>query len=144
MTRVTEQAVGTQERSVPPGGPSQFVHDELIELIAVDPSIRLRSPAYGPDVVRTRGWARRPPAAAARLVAQSRADAGRCRSSRPAAVEQLKVIGSQVGVGLQPRHAGPHRGAAGLGRGQSQRMVPDLDTAGRLHVDDELMPSCLK
>ena len=71
---------------------------------------------------------------------------------RPAAVEQLRVVGQTVGVPVYTDDSkiAPHgqvaRGAAvAVCRGaisqakQTGRDVVILDTAGRLHVDDELM-----
>jgi signal recognition particle subunit SRP54 len=71
---------------------------------------------------------------------------------RPAAVEQLRVVGEQVGVPVytDPTKVAPHgqvaKGAAvAVCRAaiqqakQSGRDVVILDTAGRLHIDDELM-----
>jgi signal recognition particle subunit SRP54 len=71
---------------------------------------------------------------------------------RPAAVEQLRVLGEQVGVPvyLDPTKAAPHgqvaKGAAvSVCRAaineakKTGRDVVILDTAGRLHIDDELM-----
>src|SRR5207302_543037 len=71
---------------------------------------------------------------------------------RPAAVEQLRVVGEQVGVPVytDPTKVAPHRqvakgAAVSVCRAaisqakQSGRDVVILDTAGRLHVDDELM-----
>jgi len=61
---------------------------------------------------------------------------------RPAAVEQLKVLGEDLGV---PVHAEtgktpPEVCAAALDRARSESIdVVILDTAGRLHIDDELM-----
>jgi signal recognition particle subunit SRP54 len=71
---------------------------------------------------------------------------------RPAAVEQLRVLGEQVGVPvyLDPSRVAPHgqvaKGAAvSVARAAvnhakaNGRDVVILDTAGRLHIDDELM-----
>ena len=71
---------------------------------------------------------------------------------RPAAVEQLKTLGEQVGVAVytDPTKVAPHgevlRGAAVavcraavLQAKQTGRDVVILDTAGRLHIDQELM-----
>ncbi len=61
---------------------------------------------------------------------------------RPAAVEQLKVLGAELDV---PVHAGtgkspPEVCAAAVDRARRESIdVVILDTAGRLHVDDELM-----
>lgn len=65
-----------------------------------------------------------------------------CDIKRPAAVEQLKVLGRQLGIpvfheaGLTP----PEVAAAGVAHAKAKgHDVVILDTAGRLHVDDELM-----
>src|SRR5690349_12548942 len=71
---------------------------------------------------------------------------------RPAAVEQLRVVGEQVGVPVytDPSKVAPHgqvaKGAAvAVCRAAIQQAkqtgqdVVILDTAGRLHIDDELM-----
>src|SRR3954469_3044394 len=71
---------------------------------------------------------------------------------RPAAIEQLRVLGEQVGVPVytDPSKAAPHgpvaRGAAvsvcraAVAQAKTTgRNVVILDTAGRLHIDDELM-----
>jgi signal recognition particle subunit SRP54 len=71
---------------------------------------------------------------------------------RPAAVEQLRVVGEQVGVPVytDPTKVAPHgqvaKGAAvsvcRAAIAQAKEIGRDvviLDTAGRLHIDDELM-----
>lgn len=64
---------------------------------------------------------------------------------RPAAIEQLKTVGGQVGV---PVHAEDPKGTNpvavcqnGLKKAKQQGDIDTviLDTAGRLHIDDELM-----
>jgi signal recognition particle subunit SRP54 len=71
---------------------------------------------------------------------------------RPAAVEQLRVLGEQVGVPVytDPSKVAPHgevakgsavavcRAAVSQAKTNGQDVVI-LDTAGRLHIDDELM-----
>jgi len=61
---------------------------------------------------------------------------------RPAAVEQLQVLGARIGVPVF--HAGgvapPKLCAEGVAHARAKGLdVVILDTAGRLHVDDELM-----
>jgi len=61
---------------------------------------------------------------------------------RPAAVEQLQVLGRRLGVPVYHRAgaAPPELCAAGVEAARAQGAdVVILDTAGRLHVDDELM-----
>jgi signal recognition particle subunit SRP54 len=60
---------------------------------------------------------------------------------RPAAVEQLKVLGGQVGVPVWSEPTDPVT-VAKTGLDEAQRRGRDVlivDTAGRLHVDEELM-----
>ena len=62
---------------------------------------------------------------------------------RPAAVEQLTTLGAQVGVPVYPTAAGADpvevcRAAREAAKNQACDVVL-IDTAGRLHIDDELM-----
>src|SRR5579885_949886 len=60
---------------------------------------------------------------------------------RPAAVEQLRVLGGQVGVPVFSEPTDPVS-VARAGLEEARRLGRDVlivDTAGRLHVDDELM-----
>jgi signal recognition particle subunit SRP54 len=60
---------------------------------------------------------------------------------RPAAVEQLRVLGKQAGVPVFSEPTDPVAvAAAGLAEAQrTGRDVLIVDTAGRLHIDEELM-----
>lgn len=61
---------------------------------------------------------------------------------RPAAIDQLEVLGKQIGI---PVYADRGAGAVDVARGaleharQSARDVVIVDTAGRLHVDEDMM-----
>ena len=60
---------------------------------------------------------------------------------RPAAVEQLRVLGNQVGVPVWSEPTDPEQ-VAKSGVEEARRLGRDVlivDTAGRLHVDEELM-----
>nr|MBA3847758.1 signal recognition particle protein [Planctomycetota bacterium] len=125
----------------------QIVHDELVALMGEadaeipfaknGPTIILMAGLQGSGKTTTcgklalmlKGMDKRPLMAAADL-------------QRPAAIEQLKVLGQQIGVpvfheaGLTP----PELCAKALKHAAADnRDVVILDTAGRLHVDDELM-----
>ncbi|MDH4228782.1 MAG: signal recognition particle protein [Nitrospirota bacterium] len=72
-----------------------------------------------------------------------------CDLQRPAAVEQLKTLGGQIGVPvLDPQPAGGDPVAAakaGLEHARVNRFdVVLFDTAGRLHVDAELMAQLVR
>jgi signal recognition particle subunit SRP54 len=135
----------------------RIVYEELVKMMGpVDTQIYFVSP--GPTVIMMCGLqgsgktttcgklarylvgkGRRPMLAAADL-------------QRPAAVEQLRVVGEQVGVPVytDPSKVAPHghvaKGAAvAVCRAAVQHAKADgrdvviLDTAGRLHIDEELM-----
>ncbi|MDG3006233.1 signal recognition particle protein [Paludisphaera mucosa] len=149
MARVQEKAVGTQVvKSVRPEQQIvKLVHDEMIETMGPsDPTIRFEK--SGPTVImlcglQGSGKTTTSGKLAKLLVAQERrpmlvaADL-----QRPAAVEQLKVVGEQVGVpvfsetGTNPVKLCQDALIEANRRGCDTLI---LDTAGRLHVDDELM-----
>ena len=61
---------------------------------------------------------------------------------RPAAIEQLKILGQQIGVPVHHQHGGDPveicKQALEIAKLQGADTII-LDTAGRLHVDDALM-----
>ena len=149
MGRVTEQAVG--ERVLKSLDPGQqvigIVHQELIELMGpVDHSLHLRGQLtvlmlcglQGSGKTTTCGKlgrmldkrGRKPMLVAADL-------------QRPAAIEQLGIIGGQLGLPVHTETAAKDPVAVCLNAvkqaKQSDADVLILDTAGRLHVDRELM-----
>ncbi|MFQ5461654.1 MAG: signal recognition particle protein [Phycisphaerae bacterium] len=126
----------------------KIVHDELVRLMGpVDPRIPFVSP--GPTVLLLAGLqgsgktttcgkiakmlqakAKRPLLVAADL-------------KRPAAIDQLEVLGEQIGVPVYTERG--HQNAVKVCRNgikdarKKDRDVVILDTAGRLAIDDELM-----
>ena len=151
MARVGEKAAGQEViKSVRPEQQIvKIVHDELVALMGeADPTIRFEK--TGPTILmlcglqgsgktttcgklarRLMGLGRKPLLVAADL-------------QRPAAIEQLKVIGQQLGVPVysdDPAKVDPvevcRRGVAEADKSGRDTVI--LDTAGRLHVDDELM-----
>lgn len=152
IKKVTEQAIGERVlKAVRPD--EQFigvVHNELVNLMGpVDHSLHLRRDSLNKlmlcglqgsgktttcgklaRMLRDQGWS--PMLVAADL-------------QRPAAIEQLKVIGQQLGV---PVYAEAPEGNSpvkvcqnGLKAAQQNKdiRVVIFDTAGRLHVDNDLM-----
>jgi signal recognition particle subunit SRP54 len=149
MARITEKAVGTQLiKSVRPDQQIvKIVHDELIALMGpVDPSIRLEKAGLtvlmlcglqGSGKTTTCGKLARMLAAEGRKPMLVAADL-----QRPAAVEQLKVIGGQTGVPVFSQAGSNPVAVCQQALVEANRQACDtliLDTAGRLHVDDELM-----
>ena len=125
----------------------KIVHDELIELMGpVDPSIRFEKNGLtvlmlcglqGSGKTTTTGKLARLLAAQDRKPMLVAADL-----QRPAAVEQLKVIGGQVGVPVYSQESTDPIAVCQQAVAEANRTGCDtliLDTAGRLHVDDQLM-----
>src|SRR5437763_3536566 len=149
MTRVNEQAVGTQLiKSVRPEQQIvKIVHEGMVELMGpVDPSIRFEK--AGPTVLMLCGLQGSGKTTTCGKLARLLAAQGRkpllvaADLQRPAAVEQLKVIGSQLGVPVfSEPEANPVKVCqdAVIEANRQGRDTVILDTAGRLHVDDELM-----
>ena len=149
MARITDKAVGTQLiKSIHPDQQIvKIVHDELIELMGpVDPSIRLEK--AGTTVLMLCGLQGSGKTTTCGKLARLLASQGRkpmlvaADLQRPAAVEQLKVIGGQLGVPVFSQTGSTAVAVCQQAVVEASRQGSDtliLDTAGRLHIDDELM-----
>jgi len=149
MDRITAKAVGTQliKAVRPEQQIVKIVHEELIELMGpVDPSIRFEKTGatvlmlcglQGSGKTTTCGKLARLLAAQGRKPMLVAADL-----QRPAAIEQLRVIGTQLGVTVFSQEKSNPVRVCQEALVEANRQGCDtliLDTAGRLHVDDELM-----
>src|SRR6476646_4621702 len=149
MSHVTEQAVG--ERVLKSLNPSQqvvgIVHQELIDLMGpVDHSLHLQP---GVTVLMLCGLQGSGKTTTCGKLGRLINERGRkpllvaADLQRPAAIEQLHVIGQQLGLEVysQPGAKDPVAVcSAAIGHAkQVGASVVLLDTAGRLHIDDELM-----
>ncbi|MBV8973471.1 MAG: signal recognition particle protein, partial [Sphingomonadaceae bacterium] len=148
---VTARAVGAEvTRSVTPGQQVvKIVHDALVEMLGGD-AAPLKIDVTPPAVVMVVGLqgsgkttttaklAKRLTERQAKKVLMASLDV-----QRPAAQEQLRVLGEQTGVATLPIIAGqPPVEIAKRARTAARLQGFDvllLDTAGRLHVDDALM-----
>jgi signal recognition particle subunit SRP54 len=149
MQRVQEKAPGAELiRSVRPEQQIvKIVHDELVALMGpADPSIRFEK--AGPTVLMLCGLQGSGKTTTCGKLARLLASHGRkpllvaADLQRPAAVEQLKVIGAQLQVPVfSESNSDPVRVCqdAVAEANRQGRDTVILDTAGRLHVDDELM-----
>jgi signal recognition particle subunit SRP54 len=149
MERITAKAVGTEiiKAVRPEQQIVKIVHDELVELMGpVDPSIRFEK--TGPTVLMLCGLQGSGKTTTAGKLARLLAAQGRkpmlvaADLQRPAAVEQLKVIGTQLGLPVfSQANSNPVKVCqeAVVEANRQGRDTLILDTAGRLHVDDELM-----
>jgi signal recognition particle subunit SRP54 len=149
MEKVTERATGTQViKSVRPEQQVvKIVHDELVDLMGpVDPSIRFEK--TGLTVLMLCGLQGSGKTTTSGKLARLLLSQGRkpmlvaADLQRPAAVEQLKVIGTQVGVPVFSQLNSTPVAVCQQALSEANKNGCDtviLDTAGRLHVDDQLM-----
>jgi signal recognition particle subunit SRP54 len=147
VARVRERALGQDVlRSLTPGQQVvKIVHEELTELMGAGSS-KLAIAGKPPTVILLAGLqGSGKTTAAAKLAVLLRKEGQRpalvaADLQRPAAVEQLEQLGRQIQV---PVYTGSDPVKAvkdGIQRAKDQGAdVVILDTAGRLHVDEELM-----
>jgi signal recognition particle subunit SRP54 len=149
---VTEQAVGQSVlRSVTPGQQVvKIVNDAIIEMLGGEDVPGLDLAATPPVVIMMVGLQgsgkTTTTAKLAKLLKEKHGKKAMMASldvNRPAAQDQLAVLGTQVGVATLPIIAGQQPTEIATRAIQSAKLqaidVLLLDTAGRLHVDDQLM-----
>jgi signal recognition particle subunit SRP54 len=149
--RVREKAVGHEVlRSITPGQMVvKIVHDELVRTLGAEAEpIDLQAPAPvaimmvglqgSGKTTTTAKLSKRLNEREKRKVLMASLD-----TRRPAAQEQLKVLGEQAGIDTLPIVKGQTPQQIAARALQAGRLggydVVMLDTAGRLHIDDELM-----
>ena len=151
VERVTERAVGQDVlRSITPGQMVvKIVHDALVEMLGADES-ELNLGVTPPAVIMMVGLQGSGKTTTTAKIAKRLTNREHKKVlmasldvARPAAQEQLAVLGTQAGVDTLPIVAGQMpveiaRRAIQAARLQGYDVVM-LDTAGRLHVDDALM-----
>ena len=151
VDQVTEKAVGQEVlRSVTPGQMVvKLVHDALVETLGAE-TAELELDVNPPAVVMMVGLQGSGKTTTTAKLGKRLAEKERKRVlmasldvARPAAQEQLAVLGRQAGVDTLPIVAGQQpvdiaRRAIQAAKLQAYDVVL-LDTAGRLHVDDQLM-----
>ena len=147
--KVTERAIGAQVmESLPPGQMVvKIVNEELTELMGGTRS-RLASAPHPPTVVMMcglQGVGKTTYCAKLGLMLKNQGNRPllvACDIYRPAAIKQLQVVGEKAGVPVfEKGTADPveiAREAIKLAKDQGYDYVL-LDTAGRLHIDEELM-----
>jgi signal recognition particle subunit SRP54 len=152
IDEVTETAVGTAVlKSVTPGQQVvKVVNDALVEMLGGEDVPGLDLNAAPPVVILMVGLQgsgkTTTTAKLAKLLKEKHGKKALMASldvNRPAAQEQLAVLGEQVGVATLPIIAGQQPTEIATRALQSAKLqaidVLLLDTAGRLHVDDALM-----
>lgn len=153
--RVKEQATDESVlRAVSPG--QQFIkilHDELVFLLG-DVQVELNKPKRPPMVILIAGLQGSGKTTFAAKLARFLKSQGRspllgaADVYRPAAVDQLEMLAAQIDVpvfAIRDAHGTPVRDAVRVARQaveQARRTARDtviIDTAGRLHVDEQMM-----
>src|SRR5918998_2716023 len=151
VDQVTERAVGAEVlRSVTPGQMVvKIVHDALVEMLGSEAS-ELRLDVNPPAVIMMVGLQGSGKTTTTAKLGKRLTERERKKVlmasldvARPAAQEQLAVLGRQASVDTLPIVAGQQPVDIAKRAVQSARLqaydVVLLDTAGRLHVDDQLM-----
>jgi signal recognition particle subunit SRP54 len=151
VDKVTEQAVGQEVlRSVTPGQMVvKYVHDALVETLGSE-TAELDLNVTPPAVIMMVGLQGSGKTTTTAKLAKRLAERERKKVlmasldvARPAAQEQLAVLGRQANVDTLPIVAGQQPVDIARRAIQSATLqgydVVMLDTAGRLHVDDQLM-----
>ncbi|HEX3809141.1 MAG TPA: signal recognition particle protein [Rhizomicrobium sp.] len=150
IEKVRPRAIGENViRSVTPGQQVvKIVHDQLIEMLGSQSAgLDLGSPPAPILMVGLQGSGKTTTSAKLGLYLQTREKKRVLIASldvnRPAAMEQLKVLGEQAGVATLPIVAGQtpldiaKRAMAASKVGGYDALI--LDTAGRQHIDEQLM-----
>ncbi|HEU5208573.1 MAG TPA: signal recognition particle protein [Longimicrobiales bacterium] len=150
LARVEERATGEQVlKSVQPGQQIvKIVHDELISLLGERPE-GIKVAPVGPTVILLAGLQGSGKTTTAAKLARRLKREGRepmmaaLDVQRPAAIDQLETLGSQVNVPVYSDRAEKDVGRLARAaleaatRGRHRALI--LDTAGRLQIDDALM-----
>ncbi len=148
IARVKEEALGAEVlRSITPGQQIvNIIHNEMIELLGGQTAgLQLKGSPAVIMLVGLQGSGKT--TTAAKLAVRLRKEGRRpllvaCDVYRPAAVEQLKILGKQTDI---PVYSEEHQDVKRIAQNalrEAVRFPADLillDTAGRLHIDDEMM-----
>lgn len=150
IDKVRPRAVGENViRSVQPGQQViKIVHDVLVETLGQEnAALNIGSPPAPILMVGLQGSGKTTTSAKLGLLLQTkekkRVLMASLDTTRPAAMEQLRVLGEQAGIATLPIMAGQgpldiaKRALASAKVGGYDAVI--LDTAGRQHVDEELM-----
>jgi signal recognition particle subunit SRP54 len=149
LARIRERAVGEEVRKAltPAQTVVKIVNDELVGILGGTNKPLQYSPKP-PTVVMLAGLQGSGKTTAAGKLATWMKAKGKqpvlvaCDLRRPAAVQQLILLGEQAGVPVVSREGMSPVDVAAEGLREAERLARDVvivDTAGRLHVDEELM-----
>ena len=149
IKKAREEALGEAVlRSVRPG--EQFVkviYDQMVALLGSEEGgLRLKGPDTISSILLLGLQGAGKTTTAAKLAYKLKGEGRKvllvaCDLQRPAAVEQLRVLSGQAGVGFFAEESSPAKVAKAamvLAKRESYNCVL-FDSAGRLHIDEELM-----
>src|SRR3954452_19010369 len=148
VARIKEQAIGLDlSKSLSPAQQViKIVHDELVNTLGGE-NLKITYASRPPTVLLLAGLQGSGKTTTAGKLARWFKQQGRhpllvgADLQRPAAVEQLRVLGKQVDVPMFSENTDPVD-VARKGVEEAQRLGRDVlivDTAGRLHIDEEMM-----
>jgi signal recognition particle subunit SRP54 len=149
LDKVRPRATGTEViRSVTPGQQVvKIVHDALVDTLGQGAPLELGAPPAPILMVGLQGSGKTTTSAKLGLLLQTKEKKRVLMASldvrRPAAMEQLKILGEQAGVPTLPIVANQtpvdiaRRAMAAARVGGYDALI--LDTAGRQHIDEQLM-----
>jgi signal recognition particle subunit SRP54 len=149
MEKVRARAIGDEVRKAltPAQSVIKIVNDEMVEILGASHSPLKTSPK-SPSVIMLAGLQGSGKTTAAGKLARLLKQRGKrpllvaCDLQRPAAVEQLKILGDQIDVPVVSRTGMSAVDVAAEGVAEAKRLGRDtviIDTAGRLHVDEVMM-----
>ncbi|MDQ4132318.1 MAG: signal recognition particle receptor subunit alpha, partial [Actinomycetota bacterium] len=156
IARIREDCIGADLSTslTPAQQVIKIVHQELINTLGGE-TLRITYAPRPPTVVLLAGLQGSGKTTAAGKLARWFKQQGRnpmlvgADLQRPAAVDQLRILGGQVGVPVWSQDSPTYAGSQGdpvsvatTGLEEARRLGRDVlivDTAGRLHVDDEMM-----
>lgn len=150
VNKVTERAVGSEvlESLTPAQQVIKIVNEELTALMGGTGS-KIEFGSKSPSVILLAGLqGAGKTTMAGKLALYLSKQYGKspmlvaCDIYRPAAIDQLKVVGGKVGVPVFERGQADPVETAKLGVEEARRQLKDLviiDTAGRLHIDEGMM-----
>ena len=155
INSVTERAVGTQvlESLVPAQQIIKIVNEELIKLMGSE-SAKLSINPKPPTVIMMVGLQGAGKTTHTGKIARMYKGKGKnpllvaCDVYRPAAIDQLKIVGESVGVpvfSMGAKISPVEIAKAGIEHAKKNGYdFVMIDTAGRLHIDEELMGELVK
>jgi signal recognition particle subunit SRP54 len=147
--KVRERAVGDEVRKAltPAQTVLKIVNDELVEILGRKAAPLQWSPKP-PTVIMLAGLQGSGKTTAAGKLARHLRSKGKrpllvaCDLRRPAAIEQLKLLGDEIDVPVVARTGVSAIDVAVTGLEEAKRLMRDVvivDTAGRLHIDEAMM-----